>query len=66
MLEETETEETIGIFVTFLSLATFQLGGRGGIHNPPSYAYVLRSFDLAMRKLLATSETELKSSVGAV
>ena len=26
MLKETEAEETIGFFVTFLSLATFQLG----------------------------------------
>ena len=26
MLRETETEETIGCFVTFLSLVTFQLG----------------------------------------
>ena len=27
MLEETETEKTIGFFVTFLSLVTFLLGG---------------------------------------
>ena len=29
MLEETETQETIEFFVTFLSLGTFQLGGGG-------------------------------------
>ena len=40
MLQETETEETKGFFVTFLSLVTFQLGGSGGI---PGYAYVLGS-----------------------
>ena len=39
MLEETEAEETKGVFVTFLSLVTFQLWG-GGI---PGYAYVLGS-----------------------
>ena len=27
MLKETETDETIGFFVAFLSLVTFQLGG---------------------------------------
>ena len=56
MLEETEDEETRGFFVTFLSL------GRGG---PPGYAYVLGSFVSEMRKLLATSEAEFNSSVGA-
>ena len=40
MLEETETEETRGFFVTFLSLVTFQLEAGGGI---PGYAYVLGS-----------------------
>ena len=34
MLKETETEETIGFFVTFLSLVTFQLRGRGS--GPPA------------------------------
>ena len=29
MLKETETEETIFFFVTFLSLIAFQLGGGG-------------------------------------
>ena len=40
MLEETETEETRGFFVAFLSLVTFQLGAGGGI---PCYIYVLDS-----------------------
>ena len=31
-----ESEETIGFFVTFLSLAAFQLGGELG---PPGYAH---------------------------
>ena len=36
MLKETDTEETIVFFVTFLSLVAFQLGGPG----PPSgFAY---------------------------
>ena len=30
MLEETEAEETIGFFVTFLSLMTFQMEGARG------------------------------------
>ena len=38
MLKETETEETIGLFVTFLSLVAFQLGG-GRVGGPPGYAY---------------------------
>ena len=29
MLKEAKTEETIGFYATFLSLATFQLGGGG-------------------------------------
>ena len=33
MQKETETEETIGFFVTFLSLVKFQLG-RGGPPTP--------------------------------
>ena len=40
MLEETDTEETRGFFVAFLSLVTFQLEVAGGI---PGYAYVLGS-----------------------
>ena len=35
MLKETETEETIVFFVTFLSLVAFRLGGRGGPPGPP-------------------------------
>ena len=34
MLKETETEETIVFFVTFLSLVAFQLGGGGGGGSP--------------------------------
>ena len=41
MLEETETEETRGFFVAFLSLVTFQLEAEGRI--PGYYAYVLGS-----------------------
>ena len=40
MPEETETEETKGFFVAFLSSVIFQLETEGGI---PGYAYVLRS-----------------------
>ena len=58
MLEETETEETVGFFVTFLSLVTWGVG-------LPGYAYMLGSFILNMRKFLATSETEFHSSIGA-
>ena len=44
MLKETETEETIGFFVTFLSLVKFQLGNpapkkRGALPPPLAYAY---------------------------
>ena len=39
-LEETETEETRGFFVAFLSFVTFQLGPGGGISG---YTYVLGS-----------------------
>ena len=61
MLEETEREETRGFFVTFLSLETFQLEAL-----PSSgYVYVLGSFGLKMRKLLAISEAEFNSSIGA-
>ena len=37
MQKETETEETIGLFVTFLSLVAIQLGGGGA--GSPGYAY---------------------------
>ena len=36
MLKETKTEETIGFFVTFLSLAAFQLEG-GPVPCPPPW-----------------------------
>ena len=35
MLIETESEETIGFFVIFLSLAAFQLGEAWGPSPPP-------------------------------
>ena len=35
MLEETESEETIGFFVIFLSLVAFQLGEARGPSPPP-------------------------------
>ena len=37
MLRETESEDTIVFFVTFLSLVAFQLGAA---QAPPGYAYV--------------------------
>ena len=40
MLKETETEETIVFFVTFLSFVAFQLGGRAPWPPPLGYAYV--------------------------
>ena len=40
MLEETETEETKGLILAFLSLVTFQLVVGGGI---PGYTCVLGS-----------------------
>ena len=40
MLKETETEGTIGFFVTVLSLVKFQLGrGRTPCHPPLGYVY---------------------------
>ena len=38
MLKETETEETI-VFVTFLLLVAFQLGGEAGPRASLGYAY---------------------------
>ena len=38
MLKETETEETIEIFVTFLSLVAFQFGRGPGTLPPSGYA----------------------------
>ena len=60
MLEESETEETKGFFVTFLSLVTFQLGaGTGSLATPMSWQFVLE-----IRKRLATSKAEFNSLVG--
>ena len=42
MLEETETEETGGFFVTFLSLVTFQLGA-GYLATPMCWAVCFRN-----------------------
>ena len=39
MLKETETEETIVFFVTFLSLVAFQMGEAGPLPPTPGYAY---------------------------
>ena len=41
MLKETETEETIAFFVTFLSLVAFQLRGGGPPGSPSGYAYAV-------------------------
>ena len=41
MLTETEAEEIIVFFKTFLSLVAFQLGGPD-LLPPPGYAYALR------------------------
>ena len=62
MLEETETEEKIGFFATFLLLVTFQLVG--GV-RAPGYAYVLGSFVSEIGKLLTTSAAEFNALVGA-
>ena len=63
MLEE--SEETIGFFVTFLSLVTFPLGVGGRAPCFPGYTYVLGSILSEMRKFLETSEAEFNLSVGA-
>ena len=55
MLEETETEETKGFFVTFLSL-----GGRD-----PWLRLCAGQFVSEIKKLLATSEAQFNSLVGA-
>ena len=41
-LKETQTEETIVFFLTFLSLGALQLGG-GPLAPPPGYAYVAQN-----------------------
>ena len=42
MLKETKAEETIVIFVTFLSLVAFQLGGGRPPCAPPDFAYGIK------------------------
>ena len=61
MLEETETEETKGLFCHIFDIGYISIGGR----TPPGHAYVLGSFVLKMRKLFATSEAEFNFLVGA-
>ena len=52
MLKETETEETICFFVTFLSLVSFQLGGKE-LGPPLGYVYdQYRFFFLHINKYL--------------
>ena len=63
MIKEIKTEETLVLFVTFLSLVTFQLGGRALC--PPLAPLMFWDFFSEMRKLLASSEAEFNSSVGA-
>ena len=43
MPKETETEETIAFFVTFLSLVAFQLVGGRAPFAPPGYACASKS-----------------------
>ena len=67
MLEENEAEKTIGFFCHIFVIGGILLGGGGGGsrgRNPGS-AYVLGTFVLEMRKLLAISKAEFYSSVGA-
>ena len=45
MLKETEIEETIGFFVTFLSTMAFQSGGRALLATPLHAIGVGRIFD---------------------
>ena len=61
MLKETETAETIGFLVTFLSLVAFQLreGGARALCSPtPGYAY-------GSRRFAYPSSTEIQTAVGA-
>ena len=45
MLKETEREETIGFFVIFLSLVTFQLGEAWGPSPPPLATHMGNTVD---------------------
>ena len=58
---ENKTEETISFFV----IGDILIGRGGGPFAPRGYAYLLGSFVSEMIKLLATSEAEYNSSVGA-
>ena len=44
MLKETETEETVVFFVTFLSLVIFQLGGAGPPGPPLATPMISRDY----------------------
>ena len=48
MLKETQTEETIVFFVTFLSLGAFQWGAGPLPPLPPGYAYVAQTSSTCM------------------
>ena len=61
LLKETESEETIVFFVTFLSLVAFQLGGGAGPPGPsPGYAY---GSSLSSPYLHVKSKTRLNSCI---
>ena len=51
MLKETETEETIVFFVTFLSLVIFQLGGAGPLGPPLATPLDLTPFSQVISKI---------------
>ena len=57
MLKETETKQTVRFLVTFLSLVTFQLGGRAGSLVPwtslstPMTKVMLRTYFLITSNL---------------
>ena len=69
MLKETETEEPVGFFVTFLSLVAFQFGGAGLLSFLTGYAYERRNrLILVMQfnssftsKLIITSIPQVKN-----
>ena len=65
MLEESETEKTIGSFVTFLVLVTFHLGGAVPLPPSPWLNLCAGQFCFRNEKILATSEAEFNSSVDA-
>ena len=64
MLQETETEGTIGFFVTFLSLVSFQLGECGGarlLGSSPVYAYakVTQEFEIVEQQLFKLKKIKI-------